>query len=285
MSSEKNESQIPDTKKEGEYLDSVALKELFSGLKNVNILGNVFIDKFSEKAPLTVYRYMRYCWAKEMIDSNMISFADPRVWKDPFEKRFINGNYRNSGFILKQVACFCVTTEHGQNEAAFWSSFDSEAQHDLVQVTLDFDVLLNALDNFAGQHNVAVYVKACDYSYTSEQLKSSGRDSFLKDVDSLDELGFINLMSLKRRAFASENELRLFVYGDDLPFENGYLRIPYEGELVKTMKICPEPNRQAFLSEEDIKSCLEKRFKEKHIEIVKSRLYDEVSAFNFKRGK
>ena len=277
-------SKILETKKEGEYLDSESLKKRYSKLKNVKILGDVFIDRFNEKAPLTVYRYIRYCWAKEMIDSNIVSFADPRVWKDSFEKRFVNGNYRESGFSPKKVACFCVTTEHGRNEAAFWSVFDSDGQRDLVQLTLDFDVLLTALDAFAGRHNATIYVKACDYSYTSEQLKSSGKDSFLKNVDSLDEVGFINLMSLKRRAFASENELRLFVYGDNLSFENGYLKIPYEGNLVKTMKICPNPNREAFLSEDDIKSCLKNRFKGKRINIENSLLYDKVSVFNFKKG-
>lgn len=284
MSLKKFESKNPNSKKEGEYLDSEALKKRYSKLENVKILGDVFIDKFNEKAPLTVYRYIRYCWAKEMIDSNIVSFANPKVWEDPFEKRFINGNYQSSGFAPKQLACFCVTTEHGLNEAAFWRGFDPDGQHDLVQLTLDFDVLLNSLDSFAGRHNATIYVKVCDYTYTSEQLKSSGKKSFLKNVDSLDEEGFINLMSLKRRAFASENELRLFVYGDNLSFENGYLKIPFEDKLVKTMKICPNPNREAFLSEEDIKLCLKKRFEEKNISIVNSLLYDKVPVFNFKKG-
>lgn len=274
------------TKEKSESLDAVELRKMFKPLKNVELLGVFCIDKFRGKAPLMVYRYMRYAWAKNLIESKEISFADPKIWEDPFEKRFACGKY--DGFTPRQLACLCVTTEHGENEAAFWRAFDPDGKHDLVQVTLDFEILLKSLDKFAKEYGAKVYVKACDYKYTSAELKSSGKDSFLDGVEKVDEKTFIDLMSLKRRAFASENELRIFIYGDNLPFEDGYVNIPYEGRLVRTIKVCPNPDIWAFMSAEDIvPKVLESYYRRKKIpvDIEQSRLYEGVSKFNFKKGK
>lgn len=275
------------SKEKSECLDADELRKMFESLDNVELLGDFCIDKFKNgKNPLTVYRYMHYSWAKTLIESKEISFADPNIWEDPFEKRFVCGKYED--FTPKQLACLCVTTEHGKNEAAFWRAFDPDGKHDLVQVTLDFETLLRSLDKFAKKYDAKVYVKACDYKYSSAELKSSGKDSFLKDVESVDEKTFIDLMSLKRRAFASENELRFFIYGNNLPFETGYVNIPYEGNLVRTIKVCPNPDIWAFMSAEDFVPEILKAYysrKQISVDIEQSRLYEDVSKFNFKKGK
>ena len=266
-----------------ECLNADDLRESFVSLKEVKFLGALKIDNFKRRSVPTVYRYMRFARAKQLIDSKKISFANPSSWEDPLEKRFLLGNYK--GFEPKQLACLCVTTEHGENEAAAWRNFDSEGRHDLVQLTIDFKVLLNALDDFAQKNGAKVYVKAADYRFTSEQINSSGRDSFLKGVSRITDKKYIELMSLKRRAFAFEKELRLFVYGENLPFEGNFLNIPYEGKLVKTLKVCPNPNVLAFVSaEEVVLDTLKKRYGNE-MAIEKSKLYDKVSKFNYKRNK
>ncbi len=269
------------SKKDGECVDLKGLGEKFKSLKNVKFLGDIKVDQFS-KDRLTVYRYMRYARAKDIIESKEISFTDPRTWEDPFEKRFACGDYKSLGFSPKELACMCVTTEHGENEAAFWRMFDPDGKHDLVQLTLDFSILLKALNDFAKKNNATIYVKPCDYTYTSEKLKSSGKGTFLKEGKKFDEEDFIELMSLKRRAFASEKELRFFIYGENLPFVGNFLSIPYKGRLVKEMKVCPKPDFTAFVSSEDlIKIALKEHFKE--LNITQSRLYDSVSHFKSKK--
>ena len=114
------------SKENSESLDASELRKMFKSLKNVELLGNFRIDKFRGKAPLMVYRYMHYARAKALIESKKISFADPKIWEDPFEKRFACGKYE--GFSPKQLACLCVTTEHGENEAAFWRGFDPDGK-------------------------------------------------------------------------------------------------------------------------------------------------------------
>ena len=269
-----------------ESLGAAELRKMFKSLENVELLGDFCIDKFRGKAPLMVYRYMHYAWAKTLIESKVISFADPKIWEDPFETRFAGGKYGD--FSPKQLACLCVTTEHGENEAAFWRGFDPDGKHDLVQVTLDFKILLKSLDKFAKEHGAKIYVKKCDYSWTSADLKSSGKDSFLKGVKRIEEKKFIDLMCLKRRAFASEKELRFFIYGDNLPFEDGYVNVPYEGKLVRTIKVCPKPDISAFMSAEDVvPKILKDYYRRKNIpvDIEQSRLYEDVSKFNFKKGE
>ncbi len=270
------------SKKDDKFVDSKGLGEKFKSLKNVKLLGDFKVDQFG-KDRLTVYRYIRYARAKDIIESKKISFADPRTWEDPFEKRFACGDYKSLGFAPKELACMCVTTEHGENEAAFWRMFDPDGKHDLVQLTLDFSILLKALNYFAKKNNATIYVKPCDYTYTSEDLKSSGKGSFLKDRKKFDDEDFIELMSLKRRAFASEKELRFFIYGENLPFVGNFLSIPYKGRLVKELKVCPKPDFTAFVSSEDIvKDVLVSHFK-KELRITKSRLYDSVSSFKAKK--
>ena len=61
------------TKEKSESLDAVELRKMFKPLKNVELLGDFCIDKFRGKAPLMVYRYMRYAWAKNLIESKEIS--------------------------------------------------------------------------------------------------------------------------------------------------------------------------------------------------------------------
>ncbi len=275
--------EIAMSKKKGECLNADDLRELFCSLKKVNFFGSLKIDNFERRSVPTVYRYMRFSRARQLIDSKSISFANPASWEDPLEKRFLWGNYKD--FKPKQLACLCVTTEHGENEAAAWRSFDPDGRHDLVQLTLDFKVLLNALNDFAQKNGAKVYVKAADYRFTSDQINSSGYDSFLKSVSRITDKKYIELMSLKRRAFAFEKELRFFVYGDNLPFEGSYLNIPYEGKLVKTIKVCPKPNVLAFVSAEDVVlDTLKKRYGNE-MTIEKSHLYDDISKFNYKRAK
>ncbi len=266
-----------------ECLDAETLREMFKSLEHVKILGDFCIDKFARN-PLTVYRYMQYRWAKELILSKKVAFKNPQKWEDPFERRFVCGDYKAVGFAPKQMACLCVTTEHGENEAAFWRSFDPNANRDMVQLTLDFGVLLKALDDFAREHNAIVYVEACDYSYTSDELKSSGENLFLKNVQEFDDNSFIKLMGLKRRAFKYEKELRFIIYGDNLPFDGDFVNVPYTGRLVRALKVCPNPDVGAFLSTDGIATALRDFYKEKNvaIKVEQSRLYDKVSNFKLK---
>ena len=266
-----------------ECLDAETLREMFKSLEHVKIVGDVCIDNFV-KNQLTVYRYMHYRWAEELILSKKVAFQNPQKWEDPFERRFACGDYKAVGFAPKQMACLCVTTEHGENEAAFWRSFDPDVNRDLVQLTLDFGALLKALDDFGREHNAMVYVEACDYSYTSEDLKSSGKNSFLKDVQGLDDNTFIKMMGLKRRAFKYEKELRFIIYGDNLPFDGNFVKVPYSDKLVRALKVSPCPDTGAFPLTDNIATALRDFYKEKNvaIRIERSRLYDKVSNFKLK---
>lgn len=55
----------------GECLEANALREMFKSFEHVKILGDFCIDKFARN-PLTVYRYMHYRWAEELILSKKL---------------------------------------------------------------------------------------------------------------------------------------------------------------------------------------------------------------------
>ncbi len=272
------------SKLDEECLNENELKKMFKSQKSVVFMGELRVDLFrkkmsTKKAPPTVYRYMPFSRAMEWFTDKEIIFVNPELWEDPFEKRFLNGDYRNAKYKIKQLACLCVTTEHGENEAAAWRSFDKDGKHNLVQVTLDLGVLLKAVNDFAKKCGATVYVKAADYSFTSDQIKSSGKKIFLPDLLEIVYEDFINLMSIKRRAFAFEKEMRILIYGDKLPFDGNILKIPYKGKLIRTLKICPEPNPLEFIEADLVKEIVQKAMGK--IRIEQSRLYDEPSHFRF----
>lgn len=268
-------------KADEEYLNEIELKKMFKSQKNIVFVDKLRVDQFrkeksTKKSPPTVYRYMPFCRAMEWYTNKEIFFVNPEIWEDPFEKRFLNGDYSKANYKVKSLACLCVTTEHGENEAAAWRSFDKDGKHNLVQATLDFSVLLKSVSVFAKKYGAKVYVGAANYSFTSEQIKSSGKKTFLKK-SIIDDDAFINLMCIKRRAFAFEKELRILIYGDKLPFEGGVLKIPYSGKLFRTIKLCPKPNPSEFITEELLKEIVQKGMGK--IRVEQSRLYDEPFLF------
>ena len=267
-----------------ECLNENELKKMFKSQKSVVFMGELRVDQFrknssAKKAPPTVYRYMPFSRAMEWFTDKEIIFVNPEVWEDPFEKRFLNGDDHKANYKIKQLACLCVTTEHGENEAAAWRSFDKDGKNNLVQVTLDLGVLLKAVDDFSKKCGATVYVKAADYSFTLEQIKSSGKKVFLPNSKVIGDEDFIKLMCIKRRAFAFEKEMRILIYGDKLPFNGNILKIPYKGKLIRTLKICPKPNPFEFITEDTLKCLIEKVMGKTRIE--QSRLYDDPSPFRF----
>ena len=266
------------SKVDEECLDQKELKKMFEAQKNVVFMGKLRVDQFrkkmfDKKAPPTVYRYMPFSRALEWFNEKEIVFANPGIWEDPFEKIFLKGNNRKAKCEIKQLACLCVATEHGENEAAAWRSFDKDGKHNLVQVTLDLGVLLKAVNDFATKCGATVYVKAADYSFTSEQIKSLAKKVFLPDSKAIGEKDFIKLMCMKRRAFAFEKEMRILIYGDKLPFDGNILKIPYKGELIRTLKICPRPNPLEFIRADLVKEIVQKGMGK--IRVEQSRLYDD----------
>lgn len=242
----------------------------FPELKNVRVMDkNIELDLLNKKF-WRIYRYTSYKYAQKMIAQNKITLVSPEKWEDPFEKRFFNGDYSKRQFLPGPLACGCFTTEHGINEAAAWKFYSSDNMG--VQLTFDFKKLLQSLDEFADKIGALVFVKKADYQYEKKELESSGKNSFLKNVNlsRFNHEEYIKLLGLKRRAFAFENELRIIVYGENVKLKNGLLEIPMKEKTICTLKVNPQ-----FSTKID----LEKNVQKYGVRVEHSRLYDKADQF------
>lgn len=250
----------------------------FPELQNVEILDDD-LELDCGESGIRVYRYMPFAYAEETVASNEIMLVSPEKWEYPFERRFFNGNYSKLGFAPKPLACGCFTTEHGINEAAAWKFYGAGSTG--VQLTIDFEKLLDSLDRYAQKIGAKVYVKKAEYRYEKAELESAGTDSFLKGVnlESFGDRNFVRLAGLKRRVFAFENELRVVVYGEKVALDNGLLKIPMEKGTVRTLKCNPyfKVRSLSRASQERVKDY----FKGYGVTFECSRLYSEESVSRF----
>ena len=230
-----------------------------------------------------LYRYIRYKYAKSILDYEdpYLIFSTPENWEDPYEKRFFKGKYEIAGsesYRVKPLAMMCVTTNASENEAASWLMYDRERKSDVVQLTFDFDELLRILNDFAVSKNVDVYVSKVEYVSREELDKHENIRERVKNGMTDDV--FMNLMCLKRKSFKFEGEIRFSIYGNGLDIKDNMLKIGLEkrNNLVKQIKVHPDDGVNSVS-----KDFLQNLYGDKY-NIIRSRLYDEKSAFSLKIG-
>lgn len=151
--------------------------------------------KFKQAKGLSLFRYIRYDRLKDDIDNNKLTFISPALWTDPFERLLFP-----LGKDICDIACICFTYDWIESEEAAWNRADNLGQ--TVRVEYDFDRLCEVL----GRHpEFRFYFSVIDYSLPRAKIISLKHEAPSK----VDE--YLNLMSLKRKAFLYENEIRLFL--------------------------------------------------------------------------
>lgn len=152
-----------------------------------------------------VFRFVPYFRAQEMFSEKKIAFVSPCMWKDPYEKRYLNVNVNNKRNKLPHVACLCFKKTINDNSAAFW---DNITEDSAVRLTFDLKKLLDVLDKYAKNSDSRIYVSGVNYLGINE-IKNAHRN--LKFMKKDLEESYIRLMSLKRRAYKYEDEIRVFI--------------------------------------------------------------------------
>ena len=163
-----------------------------------------------------LFRYMPLERVLEMLTNKTIWFANPTIWKDPFEKRFIQNTY-NIGGVQKafpwkdRVYCMCATQT--ATSEAYWNAYS--AGEIGVSIKFNRQNLLNELDRIAAAGN-RIYIGKVQYQQTQAIKATLSGNSFLNPsglpITSLgsEELK-VRLLLLKRLAYQYENELRFFI--------------------------------------------------------------------------
>ena len=186
---------------------------------NYNTLKSTFAIKHFQKNvhPFFIHRYLKFSRFEESIDTLNnkfnIAFLSPYKWFDPYETLFYEPNLR-IGNDSYQIACICCCYDDVESEESAWNrtKLTQNTDEKIVKLSFSLDGLCDSFEKYAVQTNqennmdLNFYFSVVDYSQSKTQMITSNKPIFYKNVDE-----YINIMSLKRKAFAYENELRVFV--------------------------------------------------------------------------
>ena len=211
-------------------------------------------------------------FALATIKEKYLWFCNPVIWKDPFEKRFIDAKYIIGGkeveFPIKgRVFCICMTQT--STSEAHWNNY-SNGQIG-VSLKIKRKRLLEVLEKHTTDYDI--YIGKVDYMKTADLRKK------LSDIDTLATIVpfkltnkelLIRLLLLKRIAFRYENEIRILAVKKYKTKENG-IKLPYTlapKELIDTITIDPSVGKN---TDTMLKNIFKKEYGFK--KVYKSQLY------------
>lgn len=215
--------------------------------------------KYKGRKGLSLFRYMSASHFLKDAAAGSISFISPALWNDPFERLFFREPIQ-IGQIQYSIRCICLTYDWIESEEAAWlrSSVDNE----MVRVEYDFEKLCSELNKMT---DVDFYFSVIDYSLPRKDIIKLANDFkngkwAPKTIDD-----YLNVMSLKRKAFIYENEIRLFLVKKQ-PIDSDIISLDYQTSPI--VSVCLPPKKPSQLEEV-------KKAKERYgIDVKQSRLYD-----------
>jgi hypothetical protein len=237
------------------------------GVKFVNISEADFLSS------KLLYKYMPLEMALATIEQRYIWLCNPALWKDPFEKRFLEGKYldgeKEVEFPIKeQVFCSCMTQT--ATSEAHWNTYSNGQMG--ISFKLRRDKLLEALNRESSKYDI--YIGKVVYLKTKDLKKKLSEIEFIKETKPFRlnnrELQ-IKLLLLKRIAFQYENEIRILAIKKHKTKESG-IKLPYgnikPNELIDTITIDPNVGSN---TEQFLKGLFKERYQFK--KVYKSQLY------------
>lgn len=233
-----------------------------------------------EQGSLTVFRYMRISNLGEMMNGKM-RFESPFRWTDPFEYLFYESDIK-IGNKTYSVACCCFTLDSSSNEESLWKVHSNNSQNandTIIRVAMKLDVLCKTLAK--SNPDYTFYVSDVDYSMSREQILNlhTKRQGKYKSIDE-----YITDLTIKRRAFKFENELRIFAVKEGIiQFKDFFcmINIKFTKSLITSVTLPPldpKNNKNNYSKQQEqesnkLKHLLKVKIKYKN-KIYQSRLYD-----------
>ena len=172
---------------------------------NISTIGETIIPK-------ELYKYSSTSRFRDVLVNKELVFVNPGLWKNSFEKRYLNTDYTDFGFKQPKIYCLCFTTKV-ENEEVEWS-FYSLKKMMTIRCQLNIEPLLEVLSDFAKKNDFDVFVGNVNYELSKKELqslhlpKSKHFDSYFKEF-SLEK--YLGIMTLKPKERKNENEIRIFM--------------------------------------------------------------------------
>jgi len=178
-----------------------------------NIIYPVNINPLSGSIfKIRLFKYWSYSRIMELLLNKELVFVSPKLWKDPFEKMYLDTDYTELGFKQPKIYCFCVTTAL-KNEEAAWKIYSVNNERTL-RCSIETNALFEILSQFAYENNFDVYFGNANYKLNAKEISdlqfpySKYHNTYFSDF-SIEK--YLNVMTIKRHAFEYENELRIFM--------------------------------------------------------------------------
>jgi hypothetical protein len=166
---------------------------------------SVVRSSFDGTPPKSLYRYMPLIQLISIIESGSITLVNPAAWPDKTEGGWISKLFGENGILPGVHArALCLTRE--SYSEALWHVYAKTSP--VVRVRIDVEILLQDCLAYAKDHACKLYLGDVRYQ-TSAEMRQALEDHIDKDISST----AATLLSLKRRAFAYEREVRLAWFG------------------------------------------------------------------------
>lgn len=208
---------------------------------------------FAKKPVSTIFKYMPASRVLEILEKSphQICFVSPSKWKDPYEAKYLETNYRSlGGFVQPRIFCFCASSRL-HNEEASWEMY-KKANDPLIRLSIRTIDFLSALNKYAADHNYGLYLSKVCYKLKRSDINNlylpnnKHHDEYFGNFD---EKQYIKVMSLKRRAFEYENEYRFFIIPRGANIEDKVLHIPFPIKAITGFTLYPHKKGDGFLSQ------------------------------------
>lgn len=216
--------------------------------------------KIKSKEGLSLFRYMRASNFLADLQSQQLTFISPGLWEDPFEQLFFRDSGIKIGDTTYYIRCICFTYDWIESEEAAW--LRSGENSEVVRVEYDFEKLCSELNKIK---DAKFFFSVVDYSLPRKEIvkQSNAFEGGKWKPNSIDE--YLNVMSLKRKAFTYENEIRLFMVKEQ-SIDGDITCLSYCDSPI--VSVCLPPKR---LSPIELVEQAEERY---GIEVQHSHLYD-----------
>lgn len=197
--------------------------------ENVHFVGKITLDW---ERPM-VYRYMPYSRVQEMLKNDVITFVSPALWDDPYEKRYYNAKLNGDKNVFPNIACLCVTSSPSENSAAFWN-WSKGSNESWLRIGFSLFELLEGLNGIVKNRGARIYVSSMQYDYDENEINNIYKKMNFTPENL--ERSYVNLLSIKRKAYRYENELRIsVVWNRNTAVSESIKNVKYE--IDKTLKI------------------------------------------------
>jgi len=198
----------------------VYVSERFQWQNNMIVgFGNVQKSQGKEARSMKLFKYSSFNYVYTNIVNRTFTFVSPEKWEDPFEKLAFNLKRSNNkvsgkkggechevdGQTMTGSVCVSSNCVHGEEWA--WKSYRKNIP--IVRLTYDINKLIEMFAQLSNNDDASFYLSVIDYSLERKELAKYLNSG---EVNSVED--YVNKMSLKRMAFDTEREVRIFVFDD-----------------------------------------------------------------------